>query len=384
MSTKWPKVRLGEVLCLCDTSVPTGELTEINLAGIYSFGRGLFKRGPMFPAETSYKSYNRLINDDFVISQPKAWEGALARVTPEFEGWYLSPVFPTFRANRERLDPSFLEWYCKQEIVWKELRYKSRGIGARRESVLPNQFLSIDIPLPLLKEQQRIVAKIEELAGQIDEARTLRQQVDAQIQHMLLGAFLNIADGAPRMPMNEVAPLVRRVVEVDALGTYPEVGVRSFGRGTFHKPSLTGLEVGGKRLFRIQSGDLIFSNVFAWEGAIAVAKPEDEGRFGSHRFITCVPKDELVTSQFLCFYFLTRDGLEQIGEASPGGAGRNRTLGLDALAQIEVPVPDISKQKWFDSLITQTNEIKHLDAKIATEIDALLPSILDKAFKGEL
>ncbi len=90
----WPIVRLGEVLSEQDTSVPVSELTEVNLAGVYSFARGLFKRGLMSPGETSYKTYNRLVRDDFVISTPKAWEGALARVTPEFEGWFLSRRVP--------------------------------------------------------------------------------------------------------------------------------------------------------------------------------------------------------------------------------------------------------------------------------------------------
>jgi len=68
----WPKVKVGEVLKLIDSSVPVVELAEVNLAGVFSFGRGLFKRGPMSPGETSYKSYNRLVTDDFVMSQPAA------------------------------------------------------------------------------------------------------------------------------------------------------------------------------------------------------------------------------------------------------------------------------------------------------------------------
>jgi type I restriction enzyme S subunit len=184
--------------------------------------------------------------------------------------------------------------------------------------------------------------------------------------------------------MGEVAPLVRRAVEVDPFGIYPELGIRSFGKGTFHKPALSGLEIGDKRIFRIEVGDLLFSNVFAWEGAIAVAKREDAGRFGSHRFISCVPKPGVATSPFLCFYFLTTEGLSLIGAASPGGAGRNRTLGLDSLAAIEVPVPSFENQQWFDELQSKVDVLKHVQAETATELDALLPSILDKAFKGEL
>jgi type I restriction enzyme S subunit len=201
---------------------------------------------------------------------------------------------------------------------------------------------------------------------------------------MLGSAFRKITKQAPRRPFGEVAPLVRRAVSVSIEGSYPELGIRSFGKGTFHKPALTGFELGNKRVFRIEADDLLFTNVFAWEGAIAVTELADAGRFGSHRYITCVPIEGVATSRFLCFYFLTLEGLAKIGEASPGGAGRNRTLGLEALAKIEVPVPRIELQHWFDELQAKVSALKRLQAETAAELDALLPSILDRAFKGEL
>ncbi|MCC6473173.1 MAG: hypothetical protein IT514_05450 [Burkholderiales bacterium] len=85
-----------------------------------------------------------------------------------------------------------------------------------------------------------------------------------------------IADATYR-PMAEVAPLVRREVEIDREGSYPESGIRSFGKSTFHKPQLAGVEAGSKWLLRIEAGDLLSSNVFAWEGAIAVARPSISG-----------------------------------------------------------------------------------------------------------
>lgn len=158
--------------------------------------------------------------------------------------------------------------------------------------------------------------------------------------------------------LSEVAPLVRRPVEIDLEGTYPELGVRSFGKGTFHKPDLPGAEVGNKKLFRIDAGDLLFNIVFAWEGAVAVAQPEDDGRVGSHRFLSCVPAPDMATVEFLRFYFSTREGLQKLGEASPGGAGRNRTLGLKKLEDLQVPVPSIERQHWFDCLQTMAREAR--------------------------
>ena len=184
--------------------------------------------------------------------------------------------------------------------------------------------------------------------------------------------------------MTKVAPIVRRNVDVDMDSQYPELGVRSFGKGTFHKPILNGIDVGTKKLYSMEPGDLVFSNVFSWEGAIAVVQPEDKSRVGSHRFITCVPKPGITTAEFLRFYLLTDEGIEKIREASPGGAGRNRTLGLKKLEKIEVPIPDYNKQLWFDSLQTKVATIKQAQSDNQAELDGLLPALLDKAFKGEL
>ncbi len=120
------------------------------------------------------------------------------------------------------------------------------------------------------------------------------------------------------------------------------------------------------------------------KGAIAVARPEDAGRFGSHRFITCVAKPGEIIAQFLRFYFLTNEGLELIRAASPGGAGRNRTLGLDALSNVRVPVPSYELQTRFDALQSEVDNFNHLQTKTTAEFDALLPAIFDQAFKGEL
>lgn len=108
--------------------------------------------------------------------------------------------------------------------------------------------------------------------------------------------------------------------------------------------------MGGKRLFEIREDDVLFNIIFAWEGAVAVATPADNGRFGSHRFLTCVPDTSRVTSNLLRYYPLTPEGMKAIGEASPGGAGRNRTLSVKGLNAIEVPLPSLDVQQWFDTL----------------------------------
>jgi type I restriction enzyme S subunit len=65
------------------------------------------------------------------------------------------------------------------------------------------------------------------------------------------------------------------------------------------------------------------------------------------------------------------------------GARRERTRPEQFLT-IKIPMPDIKLQKLGQQLFTKMELSKHIQAQTTTELDAMLPSILDKAFKGEL
>jgi len=382
MKSDWKKVKLGEVLTKSDeTMMPIGteEYSEIT---VRLWGKGVMPRGRFLGASLSGRRF-RARTGQFIASRIDARNGAMGLIPEILDGAQVTNDFSLFFVDEQRLVPAYLGWICStREFV--ELCLRASEGTTNRVRLKEDKFLALEIPLPPLPEQRRIVARIDELAAHVQEARDLRQQEDEQMRETLHGAFWRIAKKAPRFPVGEVAPLVRRPVCVRPDISYPELGIRSFGKGTFHKPTLSGLDLGSKRVFYIEPGDLLFSNVFAGEGAIAVAKPEDTGRIGSHRYMTCVADPKRTSAAFLCFYFLTGEDLASIGAASPGGAGRNRTLGLEALSKITVPVLPLCDQIWFDNLQALVDALKRLHAETAAELDALMPSVLDRAFKGEL
>lgn len=190
--------------------------------------------------------------------------------------------------------------------------------------------------------------------------------------------------GWPRALMGEIAPLVRRPIEPDAATTYREIGIRSFGKGVFHKPPTTGLEIGSKRVFAIEPGDLLFNIVFAWEGAVAVASDGERGMIGSHRFLTCVVDPRMADARFLNYWFSRGEGRDRLLWASPGGAGRNRTLGIEKLAAIEVPLPPIDEQRRIvariDALAAKIAEAKGLREAAVAETGACVPSARQRIY----
>lgn len=148
-----------------------------------------------------------------------------------------------------------------------------------------------------------------------------------------------------RVRVGDVLALQRRAVRVDPGREYEEIGVRSFGKGIFHKESVRGMELGNKRVFHIQPGDLVVSNVFAWEGAIALASDADAGKIGSHRFMTFTPRDDRLDPSWATWFFLSEPGLALIRKASPGSAGRNRTLAVERFENLELPLLPMTEQR---------------------------------------
>lgn len=379
----WPAVRLGDVLVKNENMVsllPDAQYREVT---IRLWGKGVVLRRVVTGAEIASERRFQVSSDQFILSRIDARNGATGIVPTELDGAVVTNDFPSFEANPSQLLPAFLGWLSKTPGFLEMCRRASEG-STNRVRLKEDRFLRLTIPLPPLDEQQRIVARITRLAGKIDEARQTMQKIDGVWRTLLRSMFSQITTGASRQKMARVAPLVRRKANARLGEEYPELGIRSFGKGTFHKPPLDFLSVGSKKLYRIHPGNLVFNNVFAWEGAIAVAQPEDQGRFGSHRFITCVPHESVATADFLCFYFSTPEGLERIGEASPGGAGRNRTLGLEKLAEIEVPVPPYEQQLRFGRLLNKVRAMQAARHTASNKMDAFIPSILDRAFRGAL
>lgn len=385
MKHNWEKTRISNFVQQAENSISLIPDESYALLGMSLEGRGLFIREQKKGSEIGSKSLNKVIAGEFIYSRLFAWKGAFDFVKDDFEGCYVSDEYPSFIVDETKADVKYLHYYFNQSKIWKEVEQFCIGVTkASRNRFKEKFFLNMEVNLPTLTEQKHIVSKIESVKTQIEQIRELRISQTKDLNNLLFSKYTELIQDAEWLPMKEVAPIIRREVKQKDEELYPELGIRCFGKGTFHKPALTGLEVGTKKIFQIKEGDLVFSNVFAWEGGIAVAKEDDNGRYGSHRFISCVANKEKAIAEFLCFHFLSPKGLEDINACSPGGAGRNKTLGLDKLMKIDVPVPDVDLQKEFIELLHKVNSMKEYHLQTEKELTELMPSLLNKAFKGEL
>ena len=175
--------------------------------------------------------------------------------------------------------------------------------------------------------------------------------------------------------VGDVLALKRRKVTIDPLDEYRLVGVYSFGKGIFHRDPKPGGELGDYRFFRIEPGDLVLSNIQAWEGAIAFATKTNRGTIGTHRFLTYVPTSPRIDTNWARWFFLSEAGMRLIRRAAPGTAVRNRTLAVKRFEDLEIPLPPIDEQRRvaarLDRLGASTAAVRRCSAHATDLMSAL-------------
>lgn len=138
-------------------------------------------------------------------------------------------------------------------------------------------------------------------------------------------------------------------VEPDCM--YRQIGVRSHGKGIFHKEPVTGKSLGEKRVFWVHPQAFVVNIVFGWEQAVALTSDAEEGFIASHRFPMFVPVEKKTDLNFLLLFFLRKRGKYLLGLASPGGAGRNKTLGQNEFAKLDITLPILLEQQKIATFV---------------------------------
>jgi type I restriction enzyme M protein len=183
---EWRLMPLSSCMHLVDDEHRVDPSKSYPNLGIYSFGRGLFRKLPIDGTTTSAKTLHRVRAGQFIYSRLFAFEGSYGLVTPEFDGFFVSDEYPTFECDPEIVRARFVAAYFRSENVWKRVAVGSKGLGDRRQRVQPGQVLGHEILLPPLEWQDKIV----EIQDQADRARAISGDV-ADLLSALFPAFLD-------------------------------------------------------------------------------------------------------------------------------------------------------------------------------------------------
>ena len=132
---------------------------------------------------------------------------------------------------------------------------------------------------------------------------------------------------------------------VDVERSYPNLGIYSFGRGTFHKRPIEGNSTSATTLYRIRSGQFIYSRLFAFEGAYSIILDEFDGHFVSNEFPTFnIDRDQLDAS-YLRWLFTRSSTWESLASRATGMGDRRQRIHPEHVLSFAIPLPPLPEQR---------------------------------------
>jgi len=236
------------------------------------------------------------------------------------------------------------------------------------------------IPIELL-EQKAIADLLSTWDEAIEKTQRLIQAKEqfkiGQLQKLITNNKANSTIGA------FAKPIIRKVTKPSE--PYVALGIRSHFKGTFQKNVEDPNSLSMDTLYKVKKDDLILNITFAWEGAIALVKEEDEKCYVSHRFPTYRIIQEKAEASFVRQLILSSRMKYDLSNISPGGAGRNRVLNKKDFLKMPIWIPDLEKQKNIGDLLGTLDQeidlLKHLADKYKTQKRGLMQKLLTGSWR---
>jgi type I restriction enzyme, S subunit len=392
MNPGWPSVPLAEVLQERNET-PSPEavaIGEIPIVSKISFDNGRIE----LRSGGQTKTGMILVRPgDLVVSGINAAKGAVAIHGAAYPGPIAATIhYGAYAPRTDRVDVQFL-WWLLRSRAFRELLLEHVPGGIKTE-LKAKRLLPIPIPLPPLAEQRRIVARIEQCQSRLKCARDLRSGASRQ-----LAAAVDVA-------LNEAFPVNARGAVADYVSVqsgyafksewFSEEGIRlvrnaNIGHGsidwaeTVRIPETRRSEFGR---FELEEGDILLSldrPLISTGVKVVKVRGCDVPslllqRVGRIRF-----SNESVDREFFFAWLRSPRFREAIDPGRSNGVPHISPKDVERIPFSPPPVPEQRRiVSYLDDLQAKVDALKTLQEKTTAELDALLPSILDKAFRGEL
>lgn len=393
MSKPWATVKLGEVISHRKDFVRIDDLSTYKRCRVQLHAKGIVLRDLVTGSELKTKEQQICRSGDFLVAEIDAKVGGYGIVPDELAGAIVSSHYFLFEVDRARLDRNFLGYFIKTPDFFDQVS----AIGTTNYAAIrPSHVLEYQIPLPPLTEQQRIVAKIDELASKIEEASSLRQhatkETDSIMDSAATSIFQNPEYKSFLLPIEdadlEINREYRNPTQLNSGQTFMYIDISTLppGPSIINEGKIVPVNDAPSRARRvIKKDDIIISTVRPNLRAIAKIGEGLDNQICSTGFavISCA---QSIDPDFLLQQFCSPFFIDQCVAKTTGG--HYPAINDTNLRKVVIVVPPLPEQRRIVSHLiavqTQVKELKQIQDRIGAELDALMLSILDKAFKGEL
>ncbi|EAS19781.1 putative type I restriction-modification specificity subunit [Flavobacteria bacterium BBFL7] len=256
----------------------------------------------------------------------------------------------------------YLSYYLNSE---KKFDIARLAQGNSVVHVYNSQLKTLKLNFPSQLEQQKIATFLTAVDDKISQLTSKKEQLTQYkkgVMQQLFSQELRFQDeNGKQFPdweekrLGEV--LKQQIREIPKpKQNYLAIGIRSHVKGTFQKPDSDPNKIAMKKLFVVKENDLVVNITFAWEGAIAIVKKEDDGGLVSHRFPTYTFKENQTCYEYFKHIIVDKKFRFTLDLISPGGAGRNRVLSKKEFLKIKWSFPSLKEQQKIATYLSALDD----------------------------
>lgn len=294
--------------------------------------------------------------------------------------------------NDKLIDIRYLYYVLNDEFWWIKR-------GNAQPFIVVNESLSKPFALPPLKEQHRIVSRIEYLFAKLDEAKKRAQEVIDEFEIRKAAILYKAFSGEltakwrdenridnysyAKKRFDEVAIIKSNLVDPAEYQDYPHIAPDNIEKKTgvlleYHTIAEDGVKSGKHRFY---PGQILYSKIRPNLSKVVVV--DFDGLCSADMY----PIEAIGDTKCLWYFMLSENFLEQASSA--GSRSVLPKINQKELSALTVTIPDsIEEQKEIaniiDSLLAKEYQVKETAEVVVEQIDTMKKAILARAFRGEL
>lgn len=334
---RWPRHRGKELFTEVDSRCSSENEELLSVSHITGITPRSQKNVTMFQSE-SLVGYKICEEGDIVANTMWTWQGAIG--VSQYHG-VVSPAYNVYRQKNNAFNPIFLDLLLREPKLVDVYHSISTGIRSSRLRLYPDEFLTIDFPVPPREEQDQIVRFLDWKVSSINRLiLTLKKKISL-LEDLRDKQFQIVQSSSKRsVKIKQLFRIEQNWIDVIDDNLYSKIGMYNRGRGIFLRSPIEGKNLGESKFQTVQTNCVMLSGQFAWEGAVYITQAKDTDGVASHRYYL-LKANSNVPVEYLWAYLVSDYGLMLLNKCSHGAAGRNKPLNIQELLNEYVSVPVI-------------------------------------------
>jgi type I restriction enzyme M protein len=371
-------VRLGDVCVKCQQIKPSGlgrpMFRYIDIDSVDNVALRIAEPRSIPVSEAPSRARKLVKRGDVLFSTVRPYLKNIAIVPSSFDGEIASTGFAVIRADETRVLPEYLF------AVLSNQRFVDTAnaltTGASYPAVTENQLFDLEIPLPSLDEQRRIVAEVKSYQKVIDGARQIlssyKPQLDvnpewktvkledvADANCSLSYGIVQPGDEYPGgMPVVRPVDLTAKVIRLNGLKRIDPKLANGYKRSTLH---------GGELLLCVRGST----------GVVSIAAPELAGANVTRGIVPIRFNRSLLLPEF-GFYVMSSESVQNQIRAKTYGAALMQ-INIRDLRALELQLPPLKQQgeiaAELDAEAAQMEAVRALLPRFEAKIQRVLDRV---------